>query len=564
MNRMNYCLIAIVFSLFLSCKKDEIYKDPEEIVINGNSYQLHDSTVIIYNSHLKSMGAEEDEITWDETTGIMTISKNMAQQAGYVFLENGVFICDLDTTGILRRISSLDSTSLLYIISTEQANLEDVFSGLDVELSTDEAEMMLTGSEKQEDIGKALTDRHGVLHPFKIVDYDEQGNVLNLWSAYEPAPGNLGADFNFDVKYSYSDVQLYEYKKDHFTATVSALNGFINLKNTTTISISVKTDWSHVIPHTYLNTFYCANKSTFHLNTQLQLQANTEFTHQSDKPVHMKKLFSKKYCYMVGVVPVWITVKADLYRHIEASATGNAKLTWGLGYDINSCKFGVKYKHGSGWSPVTEFSHTFTTKSVKMEGDVNASARAEIYPRMEVALYGVAGPWVEMVPFLQTTNNYHFDYLVGGEKNTYWNILFSTGIDTRLGAKVKVLGYTLAEYHKTFNTLKPVTIYHAPDKIQISDGDNQTGTKGHTLGKKLEVKVLDSWNKVIPLAPVYFEPVTIEDGTAGARLSLTDSIGITSTSWTLGKLNSHQNMKVSLKKDKSTLINSVTFKATAN
>lgn len=551
-------LVAILIALFwISCDKEQI-KDPEEINVNNSSVQLHDSTVVIFNKHLNNLGAGEENMIWDDQSGVMTISKDAVVQMDYQFVENGIFVCDLDTTGILRRILTIDSTSNNYIITTEEATFEDFFSDLDIDLSTEASDEVLESSMvDHEDISEALTDEDGILHPFKIIDYDQEGNVLSTWSAYEPT--NLNS-VSFNLTYNYSGATLMDYKKEHVEAKLFVTDGSINFSNKTVISISLKTKWSGIIPHTYINTFVFSNNSKLVMNTDLKLQTNAAFEYK--KTTNLKKLFNKKYCYMVGVVPVWITVKADLFSYVDVQAGGCVEATSGLKYTLDKCNFGVKYNHSDGWSAIRDISHSIDKKPLKVVGNDSVVSIAEIYPRMEVDLYGIAGPYAEIVPYLKNYNHFNFDYTLGGEKNTYWYSQFQTGLVSRFGAKVKVLGHTLAEYHKNYTLISPLTLYQAPDKIQIISGNDQSGTKSQDLTSNITVKVLDSWGNVVDKAPVYFEPLSINDGSPAHRLQFTDSQGLGSTQWKLGT-NASQSMKVSLKKSKTADISSVTFKATA-
>jgi len=118
----------------------------------------------------------------------------------------------------------------------------------------------------------------------------------------------------------------------------------------------------------------------------------------------------------VGAAPVWVTVDSKLYGNITASASASLEATAGLGYEITSCEFGVRYNHDDGWFPVKKFANEFVKEPLTVKGDARLSARTEIYPRIFIHLDGVAGPYVDLVPYLEPDNIFAFDYTTGGEK----------------------------------------------------------------------------------------------------------------------------------------------------
>jgi len=566
--------VLLFFLLFFSCTEDEIVKDPEEVVVTDKSVELGDSSIVVDNKKLMNSATGTAGMEWDTQTGIMTMTKASAIQAGYHFRVNHVLSCDLDTAGILRRITQLDSTNVDYILYTEQATLEDFFRNLDVRLTTQVSPDQLTSANlSPKEISAALTDEEGVVHPYKIIRHNEDGSVQSSWSAHEPLPAELGGSHTLNVDYDYSGKVLFDKKLSNGEAKLFVKNGYIHFRNTTSIDLSLKTEWeSHwpwpPVPHTYIRKFHCTNNSTFSTYTGLEFDIDASFEYKDTYLI--AQLNKTSFCFWVGAAPVWVTVDSKLYGNITASASSSLQATAGLGYEITSCEFGVRYTHDDGWSPVKNFSNKFIKEPFTVQGDARLSARTEIYPRIFIQLDGVAGPYVDLVPYLETDNIFAFDYTTGGDKNTYWSSEFTAGLDTRLGAKVEVLGHTLKSYNSgDIALLDPYTIYQAPHKIEVISGNNQTGSKGRPLAQELNVKVLDSWGNAVPLVPVYFEPETDDDGAVANHLQYTNSDGVCSTTWTLGTDENQQKLKASIKilydpSHAPLILSSVTFDAVAN
>ena len=70
-------------------------------------------------------------------------------------------------------------------------------------------------------------------------------------------------------------------------------------------------------------------------------------------------------------------------------------------------------------------------------------------------------------------------------------------------------------------------------KIELESGNNQIGTVGSALSLPLVIKVSDSYGNMVPNVPVYF---TSSNGKLQPSVVLTDSLGISSSVWTLDTL----------------------------
>lgn len=82
---------------------------------------------------------------------------------------------------------------------------------------------------------------------------------------------------------------------------------------------------------------------------------------------------------------------------------------------------------------------SFVFKPLKITGDASSTATTEVFPKLEVDLYGVAGPYMEIIPYLTANSHSTFDAVIGGEKDYYWNCDLKTGVTSVIGAEVKVL-----------------------------------------------------------------------------------------------------------------------------
>jgi uncharacterized protein (TIGR02145 family) len=100
-----------------------------------------------------------------------------------------------------------------------------------------------------------------------------------------------------------------------------------------------------------------------------------------------------------------------------------------------------------------------------------------------------------------------------------------------LGAKVEILGKTLADKQAVWNT--DTFHYETPVRLEKVSGDNQKGAVDEFLSDSLKVKVMDYLRSAQARVPVTFE-VTGGGGSVERKTVLTDERGIAATRWKLG------------------------------
>jgi len=128
----------------------------------------------------------------------------------------------------------------------------------------------------------------------------------------------------------------------------------------------------------------------------------------------------------------------------------------------------------SGWDLIKEFKEEKNTfEFYKPTAEVHAEAGVSFFLGVDVLLYGVAGPSASVGPRLGATAD-----LKAQASNKGVDLDLKAKVDLNInaevGAKLSILGYDLAEYHKTFELGGPWVIWQYPS----------TG-KEHQVGKVL-------------------------------------------------------------------------------
>ena len=212
--------------------------------------------------------------------------------------------------------------------------------------------------------------------------------------------------------------------------------------------------------------FGIAPEVRFEMHKQWELPAD-KFTYK------LAKFHGYTFTFMVGIIPVVVNCSPNMYARIDGKVT--ADFIAGFKYEYESTfKGGLRYTKDSGWDLIKEFKEEKNTfEFYKPTAEVHAEAGVSFFLGVDVLLYGVAGPSASVGPRLGATAD-----LKAQASNKGVDLDLKAKVDLNInaevGAKLSILGYDLAEYHKTFELGGPWVIWQYPS----------TG-KEHQVGKVL-------------------------------------------------------------------------------
>ncbi|HOZ37142.1 MAG TPA: SUMF1/EgtB/PvdO family nonheme iron enzyme [Anaerolineaceae bacterium] len=139
--------------------------------------------------------------------------------------------------------------------------------------------------------------------------------------------------------------------------------------------------------------FSMTNENT--LRDTLEIYAEIELLSLEEEAI-LSEMYFSPITFMIGPVPIVFVPKLDLVVGVD----GSVKV--GISTEVShvfSMKAGVQYRYSSGWSPISEISSTYTfipphlTFEMTLKGYFGA--------RFNLFLYGVAGPFVKITPYLE-------------------------------------------------------------------------------------------------------------------------------------------------------------------
>jgi hypothetical protein len=163
--------------------------------------------------------------------------------------------------------------------------------------------------------------------------------------------------------------------------------------------------------------------------TELGLSAKASFSFSKEKEI--AKYDFAPIWVMVGSVPVGFFPELSVAVGVEGHA--GAKMESKVTLD-NTYAVGVRYRRGSGWSPVNDYSRDFDFAPPTLSAE--AEAKAYVAPELSVKVYGLVGPYFGLEGYLR---------LNAQPLETPWWSLYG-GIGASAGFEAEALGVGLGNY----------------------------------------------------------------------------------------------------------------------
>ena len=164
-------------------------------------------------------------------------------------------------------------------------------------------------------------------------------------------------------------------------------------------------------------------------------------------------VFKAKYTFMVGTVPVYISVGADLMAEVSLGASGEASITSGIKAS-NTVTYGVEWDAKDNTvSKISECEKNLELVGPDVDIKAHAEARATCYPKIEIGIYKVLCPTISPQPYLKA----EADGRLVDNQYVAWNAGVSTGVDLGLG-----LSLDLFFWEWELADIDPINVFDLP------------------------------------------------------------------------------------------------------
>lgn len=498
--------LAFVMAFVFTACSDELANDNSEPeageVPAGADTRLLEAYGLMYTD----FDNEDDVQILNADTTEIAVSKQLAQKLGitsFVGHPMGIWQA-VDQLPYARKATEERLVGNTYILKVQTATVAELIGEKDAQLSTalyvnnEPQALTRAASNGFSAFGAKYVDQTGTIHPAVIhltdpYGYDQQhhnetdepaltrsacsNDHFDYITADEMVAAKTRASMHVNVL-SIHDKLTFRHKFEMQGAPTDTIvvSGQVpidyDLNYFMTLQGGVK--WDGWLPSLYVKKFETGLDGDFSFNPEAYLS----FAARAELPKDMQRLnlatFGQyTFTFVVGVVPVCITVKPALYLKFTANAEGAVRV--GFKYDYASqFKAGIRYEDG--WSVIKDFEELKNKfEFIRPEANFTANAGIGFYLGVDVLVYGVAGPQVGVGPELSAKASATYRLM---EEDPAKRFDFKANVDLKVkafaGAKISLLGYELAQWSTESELAGPWTIFKYPsDGSEHKDPDKQ-------------------------------------------------------------------------------------------
>jgi len=506
MRKLQLCLVNLLAVMFLafavSCEdeKNKPGDDPD----TPSPEELQE---IISPQYVSVDWNTADVLMCDTLNGkyVMTKTAETSQIA-----PGSVVVLDMDTTGIIICVTEVVDNTNEVNVKAERGTIADIFANIDFTLSTST---------------EAESRSKNVFYPEKIICRDSTGQLLSRTSFSKPI-WEWGENFDGTTLFQNSAVHLY-FREANMSASVD-LNMYFNFGQRTVIG-TINEAWNKY--RAQMLEVEATLDGDWNANFILQADVSGSYTYDKGEDLVKHNLLPPKSIkFVVYGVPVWIDLSADLYRHVKLTCEGEASAYTGVRNNITG-KFGFNWQQQSGMSKVSGLGCDTEVIYPTITGKGRVDAKAWLYPRLRMTLYGLVGPSFDIKPYVGTEARGGFKQTMLGSSSDYfaWSLRNYCGVDINAGLSLMFMNYETKRYALGDINVIEKDLYKSPHSIELGSAPDKVKV-GEAATISFVVKDYDyifGQTTVTPLAQIVkFEG----DGTLSSNYGITSN-GTVSVTW---------------------------------
>ena len=490
------------------------------VALISNDEQLSDTVWVVQTRKLDSRYIDIDWSkatlnSFNEETGLasLTFTGDVPVMGDY-----DVVLLPKDGDFMIRVIDKVQQTAGTKTVNleTRQGLMGNLFKGTKFNLATEKRAATRSASE---DVPTYLPTKVEV---FTDGEYIEIFNEADAQKARTRAPQEFENEF---ISWEYNDDGKVLWESGVQSLSWDKLNFSVGLKGLFSFDFG-DIPWEKVRMGDLQN-LKISLEGGFDMNLILKYAVASEVSLEKEWTLKENAIPNLKYTFMVGTIPVYITVGADLMAKIELGASGEASITTGV-QASTKVNYGVEWDAEKGLTKIAECNKELELVGPDLDINAHAEARATAYPKIEIGIYKVLCPTISPQPYIKA----EADGRLVDNSMVAWNAGVSTGIDLGLG-----LCLDLFFWKKDLGEIDPVNVFDQPivslpDEIELQNEkkeqmliNGQKEVKYHVTNKNY----LTGTSYNAPRVLVHFEA---EGGEISSEYDYTDAQGNVSVRYT--------------------------------
>lgn len=474
-----FCLLALGFTapLLQGCQKDADETPPPTTSPADGPLIARDNVVVVDSVRHRL----------DRTPALLAAGTyRFTDSGGPLSAPVGSVIVGDQGWGFLRKVTAVTVSGNQTTLQTEQASLDDVFSGGTLKLNISSDSLRGKGTATQ-----------GFVHNISNVSLPGGGPVT-----FTLRSGRIELNPNWNIEAGFGP-------EGTLKAEVAARGGTL----TGRYVLNVTAGSAGALPT------------------------------QTYKVKHFEKKYVRYVPVVILAVPVLlpVVVKVNMDLELKYSALVNAGLTRDITVNTTTTfDAGMAYANGR-WQGIFSANPTadIALGSRLLGGTTNI--QASLGPKVSFQFYDI-----ELGPYVSVAGKGEVKAEWNG-LNQDWNLQVDAWLESRAGVTGKILGKKLPDYYGEFTYPNPkLTLYKTPASLELTAGNNQTGPASQALPTAVKVRVLDSQGNPELGVRVTFAPAA-NNGSVSPTTAVTDANGYAQTTWTLGSAVGTQRLSATAK-----------------
>jgi hypothetical protein len=478
---------AIVFAFgFTSCTDDDVVDNTQKNqAANGAKAELLEAYGLTYQNFINA----DDVMILDADTTQLSVSKAYAEKMGISsFVNHPMGIWQkVDCLPYIRKATAQKTVGDRYILDVVPATMSEIVGDKKVDLQTDiyvnkDANAVKTraAADNIPEYAAKYVDDNNVVHPAVVLMTDPYGYDKDVhYEGEQPSAAQTRAAQSGE--YQYLTAEEIAAGQTRWSTNLRLLN--VNTELSKTVKFAAKNSkdslevevggeidfglnyfltieggikWNWCVPSPYVKKFETGVDGHFDLDSKVMFRFKKEFDLEDKLKCDLAKFPGYTFTFFIGPIPVAITISPNMFVKMDGKVSGCVEMGFTYKYG-NKFKGGVSYDNGK-WDTIKGFEETANKFDI-IPAQVNFSLETGVglYLGADILVYGAAGPEFAVGPRLGGKLQIEgIPFKAPKEVADLYNIegMINLTINAVVGAKLKVLGYELAETHFTIPLLK--------------------------------------------------------------------------------------------------------------